>query len=68
MLSVERPSETGSPQWSGPHQRQLRFALSPDEVQEYHNKGLSYFGRYSNLMRLRSINKRLNKLLIKRFY
>ena len=39
MVSVERPSETGMPQWNGPQQRQLRFALNTAEVDEYHEKG-----------------------------
>ena len=39
MVSVERPSEIGTPQWKGPQQRQLRFALDSAEVNEYHEKG-----------------------------
>ena len=39
MISVERPSEIGTPQWKGPQQRQLRFALDPAEVDEYREKG-----------------------------
>ena len=32
MVSVERPSEIGTPQWNGAQQRQLRFALDTAEV------------------------------------
>ena len=39
MVSVERPSETGTPQWNGSQQRQLQFPLAPAEVDEYHEKG-----------------------------
>ena len=39
MISVERPSETGAPRWTGPQQRQLPFALNAAEVDEYHEKG-----------------------------
>ena len=27
MVSVERPSEIGAPQWNGSQQRQLQFSL-----------------------------------------
>ena len=39
MVSVERPSETGTPRWNGPQQRQLDFALDPEEVAEYQERG-----------------------------
>ena len=39
MVSVERPSEIGTPQWNGPQQRKLCFALNTVEVDEYHEKG-----------------------------
>ena len=39
MVSVERPSEIGTPQWKGPQQRQLYFTLDSTEVNEYHEKG-----------------------------
>ena len=39
MVSVERPSEIGTPQWNGPQQRQLRFALDTAEVEAYREKG-----------------------------
>ena len=39
MLSVEHPSEIGTPQWNGPQQRQLRFALDTTEVDAYREKG-----------------------------
>lgn len=39
MVSVERPSEIGTPEWSGPQQRQLCFALNTAEVDEYQTKG-----------------------------
>ena len=39
MVSVERPSEIGAPQWNGSQQRQLQFSLAPAEVNEYHEKG-----------------------------
>ena len=39
MVSVERPSEIGTPQWNGAQQRQLRFALDTAEVEAYHEKG-----------------------------
>ena len=39
MVSVERPSEVGTPQWKGPQQRNLRFTLDSAEVNEYHEKG-----------------------------
>ena len=39
MVSVERPSEVGTPQWLGPQQRQLLFALDTAEIDEYHEKG-----------------------------
>ena len=39
MVSVERPSEIGTPQWNGPQQRQLPFALNTVEVDEYREKG-----------------------------
>lgn len=39
MVSVERPSEIGTPQWNGPQQRQLHFALDTPEVEAYHEKG-----------------------------
>jgi hypothetical protein len=39
MVSVERPSEIGTPRWNGPQQRQPCSALSAAEVDEYHEKG-----------------------------
>ena len=39
MISVERPSEIGTPQWKGPQQRQLQFALDTAEVDEYYKRG-----------------------------
>ena len=39
MVSVERPSEMGTPQWNGPQQRHLRFALDTAEVNAYKEKG-----------------------------
>ena len=39
MVSVERPSETGNPRWNGPQQRQLDFALDPEEIAEYQERG-----------------------------
>ena len=39
MVSVERPSEIGAPQWNGSQQHQLQFPLDPAEVDEYHEKG-----------------------------
>ena len=39
MVSVERPSEIGTPQWNGPQQRHLRFALDTAEVNAYKEKG-----------------------------
>ena len=42
MVSVERPSEIGTPQWNGAQQRQLRFALDTAEVEAYHEKGFPH--------------------------
>ena len=39
MVSVERPSEIGTPQWNGPQQRHLCFALDTAEVEAYREKG-----------------------------
>ena len=39
MISVERPSETGTPRWNGSQRRQLRFTLNTAEVDEYREKG-----------------------------
>ncbi|MDE0685396.1 MAG: phytanoyl-CoA dioxygenase family protein, partial [Candidatus Poribacteria bacterium] len=39
MVSVERPSEIGTPQWNGPQQRPLHFALDTAEVDAYYEKG-----------------------------
>ncbi len=39
MVSVERPSEIGTPRWEGPQQRQLPFALDTAEVEAYREKG-----------------------------
>ena len=39
MVSVERPSAIGTPQWNGPQQRQLCFALDTAEVEAYREKG-----------------------------
>ena len=39
MVSVERPSEIGTPRWNGPQQRQLPFALNTAEIKEYRENG-----------------------------
>ena len=39
MISVERPSEIGTPRWEGPQQRHPRFALDTTEVEAYREKG-----------------------------
>lgn len=39
MVSVERPSEIGTPQWKGPQQRHLHFALDTADVEAYREKG-----------------------------
>lgn len=43
MISIERPSEIGTPRWNGPQQRQLRYVLNAAEVDEYHEKGFLIF-------------------------
>lgn len=39
MVSVERPSEIGTPNWVGPQKRQLNHALDKVEIGEYEKKG-----------------------------
>ena len=67
MVNVERPSEMGTPQWNGPQQRHLRFALDTAEVNAYKEKGFLIFARYFNLRKWNSIVKRQDGLLIVRF-
>jgi hypothetical protein len=67
MVSVERPSEMGAPQWNGLLQRELRFVLDPVEVDEYHEKGFLILRDVFDLRRLKSIVKSPNGLSITRF-
>lgn len=39
MVSVERPSEIGTPNWVGPQKRRLTYSLDKVEIEEYKKKG-----------------------------
>ena len=39
MVSVERPSEIGTPNWKGPQKRKLNYGLDKVEIDDYKQKG-----------------------------
>ena len=70
MISVERPSEIGTPQWKGPQQRQLRFALDSPEVDEYQESrdGEHYAAHYEHFRWYRTRPDRMSEAERAKYY